>query len=119
MSGNIILIVEGQVKSGSLDDFKAQIKTLVDTTKADEPDTLIYECYLADDNVNFEIYERYRDSAATVVHLKIFMENFAQAFQTVADTTKVTVYGSPDDAVKQILDGFGAVYVALISGFQR
>ena len=119
MSGNIILVVEGKVKPGALDEFKTQMKTLVDTTKADEPDTLIYECYLADDNVNFEIYERYLNSAATLVHLNSYIEKFAEAFQTVGDTTKVTVYGAPDDAVKQILDGFGAIYVAQLSGFQR
>jgi len=119
MSGNIILIVEGQIKPDSLEGFKAQMKTMVDTTKANEPDTLIFECYVTDDNINYQIYERYRDSAATVVHLKFFMENFAKAFQTVAITTQVTVYGSPDDTVKQILDGFGAVYIARLSGFQR
>jgi len=119
MSETIVLIIEGQVKPGALVDFTAQIKNLVDVTKTNEPDTLIYEYYLADDKTSFQIYERYRNSAATVLHLNSFIEKFSQDFQTVAETTSVKVYGSPDQDVKQILDGFGAIYIGQICGFQR
>jgi hypothetical protein len=36
-----------------------------------------------------------------------------------ADTTRLSVYGAPDDEVKVILNSFGAVYFGLIEGFTR
>jgi Methane/Phenol/Toluene Hydroxylase len=36
-----------------------------------------------------------------------------------ADTTRLSVYGAPNDEVKVILNGFGAVYFGLIEGFTR
>lgn len=118
MSENVHWVLEVAIKEGELDNFKAVMNDMVAGTQ-DEAGALIYEWFISDDEKSCHIYERYADSAATMVHLGNFGAKFAERFLTTADPTRFTVYGDPSGDVRDALAGFGAVHMAQIAGFTR
>jgi quinol monooxygenase YgiN len=84
-----------------------------------EPGTLGYEWYLSEDGGTVHVYERYANSEATIAHNAAFAERFADRFVAAVEPTRFTVYGDPSPAAREILDGFGATYLAAWGGFSR
>ena len=119
MSDVVSWVVEAAIKPGELDNFKTLADELVQATRANEPKTLGYEYFLSEDNGSCHIYERYADSAAAMVHLKTFGERFAQRFLAATDITRLTVYGSANEEVRNVLGGFGASFMSQLNGFAR
>lgn len=119
MSDNIYWILEVAIKPGKIDNFKALMKEMVEATQANEPNTLNYEWTITEDNQSCHIYERYVDSAATMVHLRAFGEKFADRFMAAVDPTRLVVYGTPNNELKEALGGFGPVFMAPFGGFAR
>ena len=118
MSDIVSFVVEASIKSGQLDNFKALVEEMVQSTR-NEPDTLTYETFLSDDNKTCHFYDRYANSTATMTHLATFGEKFAERLMNAADITSFTVYGAPNDEVKDLLGGFGAVFMGQMNGFAR
>ena len=118
MSDVISWVVEQSIKPGQLDNFKSLLDELVQST-SNEPNTLAYEWFLGEDNTSCHVYERYADSAATMVHLGTFGEKFAERYLSMVDIVRFTVYGAPNDDVKGVLRGFGATFMGQINGFAR
>ncbi len=75
--------------------------------------------FLSDDETTCHIYERYVDSAATMVHLGNFSEKYGKRFMTYLTPTRFTVYGDPDDNVRAALDKLGVTYMTEVGGFAR
>ena len=86
MSDVVSWLVEVSIKSGQVDNFKALVEELVQSTR-NEPNTLAYEWFLGEDNSSCHIYERYADSAATMTHLGTFGDKFAERFISMVDFT--------------------------------
>lgn len=118
MSEVVSFVVEISIKSGQLDNFKALVEELVQSTR-NEPNTLAYEWFLGEDNSSCQIYERYADSAATMTHLGTLREKFVERLMSVVDITRFTVYGAPNDELKGLLGGFGATFMSQLNGFAR
>jgi len=87
--------------------------------QSNEPDTLNYEWFISEDQQTCHIYERYVDSAATMIHLATFGEKFAERILATVEPTRFVVYGNPDETVRGALAGFGAVHMEEIGGFAR
>lgn len=119
MSNNVHWLLELNIKEGELDNFKVLMKEMVETTQGNESEALIYEWFISEDDKTCHIYERYADSAATMVHLGTFGEKFAERFMASLEPTRFVVYGSPSDEVRAALAGFGAVHMSEIGGFAR
>ena len=92
-------------------------REMIDATKA-EPGTLIYERFIADDE-DVHVFERYRDSAAAVAHLRMFAQMFGKRFADLVDRKRFSVFGTPTPELRQILDPLGARYFAPLAGFSR
>lgn len=107
------------VIDGKLDDAKALMDEMVAATEADEPGALAYEWFLSEDGSTCHLYERYADSDATMVHMGNFTTKFMERFMGCFTPTSIVVYGEPSDAVRGVLDGFGAVYLGSWGGFAR
>jgi len=118
MSDVVSWVVEASIKPGQLDNFKGLAEEMVQSTRK-EPNTLAYEWFLGEDNSSCHIYERYTDSAATMTHLGSFGEKFAERMMSMCDVTRFTVYGAPNEEVKNVLGGFGAVFMGQLNGFAR
>ncbi len=119
MSSNISWLLALSVKEGQNENFKQLMGEMVGFVNQSEPATLNYELYLSDDENTCHIYERYKDSAAVMTHLKGFGENFAERFMGCLEPTGFTVYGNPGADVKEALAAFGPAYMSPSSGFAR
>ncbi len=119
MSDTVSWVLEMAIKPGELDNFKALMDEMVEATQSSQPDTTHYEWFYSDDGSACHIYERYTDSAATMVHLAAFGENFAERFLGAADVARLVVYGNPSEEVRGVVGGFGAVIMEQLGGFAR
>jgi len=119
MSDNVYWLLEVVIKPGEFDNFKALMKKMVQSTQANEPNTLNYEWAITEDSQSCHLYERYVDSAAAMTHLGAFGEKFAERFMAAVEVTRLVVYGKPNNEVKQALSGIGAVFMAPFGGFAR
>ena len=119
MSDTVSWVLEMAIKPGELDNFKGLMEEMVEATQSTQPDTTMYEWFYSEDGSACHIYERYTDSAATMIHLNSFGENFAERFLGAADLTRLVVYGNPNDEVRGVLSGFGAVFMEQLGGYAR
>ncbi len=80
------------------------------------PGTLAYQYADSDDLQTVHIYERYRDSAAFVVHVE---QNFAERFLSLVSFRSLDVYGTRTAQARQALDSFNATYMNLFDDSTR
>lgn len=92
--------------------FRTLMEEMVAPTLANEPGTLNYEWSTSGDGRIGHIFERYVDSDATMVHLASFGQNYTARFMEILSPTGFTVYGSPNQQVKEALAGFGTTRFA-------
>lgn len=118
MGEQVSWLLELAVKPGELEHFRTLMNEMVESTRG-EPGAMTYEWFLSEDGTAVHIYERYTDSAATMTHLGNFGAKFAQRFLSMIEPTRLTVYGTPSDEVKGVLNGFGATYLGPFGGFTR
>ena len=118
MSGTVAWNLQLAVQDGRLEEAKALMAEMVDATRA-EAGAIDYEWFLSADGTVCHICEKYADSAAALEHLGNFGANFAERFLACFSPTALYVYGEPNDAVRDVMDGFGAAYLGLLGGFSR
>ena len=116
MSAEIAWRVELAVKPGRLNEFRALTGEMVEFTRR-EPGVLSYQRFVSDDGRSVQIYERYADSAAAVSHLRNFVKHFGDRFQGLVERRSFTVFGTPSEELRGILDGFGAIYLKPFGDF--
>ena len=119
MSDAVSWVLELTIKDGQRDAVKALAEEMSGATQADEPGATHYEWHLDEDGKTVHIFERYADSAATMVHLGNFGTKFAERFLACLDPARMIVYGDPSAEVRSALAGFGAVHMARLTGFAR
>jgi len=116
MKDQISWQVELAVKPGQLENFRALTGEMVESTRH-EPGVLSYQRFIDDDCRIVHIYERYADSAAAVAHLRIFGTKFGERFLSMVERKRFTVFGSPSEELRNLLDGFGAIYLRSFGDF--
>lgn len=119
MNNNVYWILELAIKDGELDNFRSLMNEMVAATHANEPNTLNYEWTISEDGKICHIYERYVDSAATLIHMGTFGEKYAERFNTAVEATRFMAYGNPNSEVRDVLSGLGAVFMSPFGGFAR
>ena len=119
MSDHVHWLVEFEIKDGQREAFKALMEEMVAATWANEPATMNYEWFLGEDQRTCHIYERYVDSAATMVHLKTFGQTYAERFLKLAEPAGFTLYGNPDAQVLEALAAVGPTRMIEFGGFAR
>ena len=118
MRDEIYWVVTCSVHPGKFEEFKGVVTPLVAATKA-ESGSLAYDYSVNDDETMVHIFEAYRDSEAVVNHVTKTFSQFADRFSACVDVDGFVVYGNPDVAATEILDGFGSVYMTPFEGFTR
>ncbi|MCB8945564.1 MAG: antibiotic biosynthesis monooxygenase [Ardenticatenaceae bacterium] len=119
MSQQVAWVLQMSIKEGQYDNVIALMEEMVAATQANEPGALSYEWSVNDDKTVCHLYERYADSAATMVHMGNFGGKFMKRFFTYMRATGIFVYGSPNDEVKGALAGLKPLYMGSIGGFTR
>ncbi len=118
MSENVHWILEVAVTPGKVAAFKSLMEEMVDSTRK-EPGALSYDWNISPDGAACHIYEYYKDSAATMVHLNNFEKNFAGRFLSMAKPVWFYLYGSPNAEVRAALAGLNPTYYKPFGGFVR
>jgi len=118
MDSQVYFVLELQIQPGKADDYKAIMDELVGASQ-NETETLNYEWNLSEDSNTVHVYERYANSAALMVHLNMFGENYAERFLEIFAPVGLNVYGAPSDEAKEALAGFGARHFKPVGGFAR
>ena len=106
------------VHAGRGSEFRTLMEEMVEFTRG-EQGTQCYEWFLSSDDRSCHLYERYRDSAACLVHMAGFGARFADRFLSCVAPASLSVYGEPSAELRAALDPFGAVYLAPFGGFRR
>jgi quinol monooxygenase YgiN len=91
---------------------------LVANVEANEPGTTHYEWSISEDGTRLFNYDRFEDSAAAMAHLAGFGP-FAERFMAALSPTRVVLYGSPNEDVRNAMAGFNAEPFAEYGGFAR
>jgi quinol monooxygenase YgiN len=110
MSDQISWHVQLAVKPDQLDNFRALTTEMVESTRQ-AAGVLNYERFVSADGNFVHVYERYTDSATAVAHLQSFTKNFSGRFMMMVERTHFTVFGTPSEELRGLLDQFGATYL--------
>ncbi|HXW88415.1 MAG TPA: antibiotic biosynthesis monooxygenase [Streptosporangiaceae bacterium] len=118
MDDGVSWLYELAVKPDQLDNFRTLMVELVDSTRT-EPGALGYEWSLSDDGSVAHVSERYADSAATLTHLAKFRETYGQRFHEAVEPSRLVVYGTPSEQVRDALKASSPAYMSAFAGFTR
>ena len=118
MSGYIVTDFQLSIKEGKLDDFKAIVSTMVDITKMNEPNILVYEYHINEDGTECHLLQTFKDSDAFMVHLANVGHMFDTLFES-ATMTRAKIYGSPSAELQQALALLGVEYFVHLNGIER
>jgi quinol monooxygenase YgiN len=116
---NIFFIVEAKIKPGQFNNFIKVANHMSEVVKSNEPGALDYEWTITPDSSTCFILERYASSDASLTHIKIFREQFAEKFSEVLELTGMTVYGNPNKELREAFGPAGVVSKVLVAGFAR
>lgn len=119
MSDNLIVIAENNTNDGQLDNLKALLTEMIGSIQRDEPGTLNYEWFISEDGKSVDVYERYVDAGACMVHLGNLGQTYAPRLFACVTATKIAIYGNPNDQVRAVFANFAAVYRSPLARFAR
>jgi len=112
MSELIGWCVELAIHPGQLEPFRELTREMAAMTAA-ESGVHAYQRFASAGGEIVHAVEWYASSAAALAHLQAFDEHFAERFARMIDERRrFTVYGMPSPALKEVLDGYGATYLA-------
>ena len=118
MSSAIVTDFQLSIKEGQVEAFKAFVKTMIEVTDANEPNTLVYEWFINEDGTECHLLETFKDSHAFMTHLG----NVGHMFETLfgfATMTRAKIYGSPSTELREALDPLGVEYFGHFNGLTR
>lgn len=118
-SSEVSWIFEASIKPNVAADLKGLIREMSEQADASEPGTLTYHWFISEDGASGQTFERYEDSAAALVHLASFNENYADRLMEMIEPKGMIVYGNASAALRKELAGANPVYMELVDGFSR
>ena len=71
MSSCIVTDFQLSIKEGQVEAFKAFANTMIEITNVNEPNTLVYEWFINEDDSECHLLETFRDSDAFMAHLGV------------------------------------------------
>jgi quinol monooxygenase YgiN len=101
-----------------MDKFKLLTQKLVAATEK-EPGALQFAFSVGSDQKTVDIFERYADSNAALVHQRESFGPFAKEFFALAKLTRWVMYGAFSDEFKKANADFHPIYMSPFGGFVR
>ena len=104
MAGPFIFIVTNRLKPGKLADERKRVPGLVDFVEKNEPRVIAFNEFVNDDGTEVAIVQIHPDADSMAFHMEVIAERAAAAHaETVAATTSIQVFGTPSNAVLEML----------------
>jgi hypothetical protein len=126
MTGPFIFIATNRLKPGKLEDERKRVPELCDFIEANEPRLIAFNEYASDDGTEVGVVQIHPDAESMAFHMTAVAERAAQAYaETLDATTSIQVYGTPSEAVLQVLSHQAGAGVQLavkrhhLGGFTR
>jgi hypothetical protein len=124
--GPFIFIATNRLKPGAYEAERRRVPGLVEFIREGEPRLLAFNEYVNDDRTEVTVVQVHPDAASMELHMGVVRERAAEAYaETLDSTTQVQVFGTPSDAVVEVLRaqaGAGvplAVHAEHLGGFTR
>ncbi len=114
----IFFHIEFSIIDGMADAFKAMADDFIGITYSKEPDTVIYEWYVGDDDKHAVLREGFCCSEALLEHLGN-VGPLLPPLVKIAPITRLEVFGNVSDGVRSALAGLGASHFQHFGGFTR
>ena len=104
MAGPFIFIATNRLKPGKLDAEKQRVPGLVDFVQANERRVIAFNEYGSEDGAEVAVVQFHPDADSMASHMELIAERAANAYaDTVEATTAIQVFGTPSDAVVEML----------------
>lgn len=104
MSGPFIFIATNRLKPGKLDEERARVPGLVDFIEANEPRLIAFNEYVNEEGTEVAVVQVHRDADSMALLMEVVAERAATAYaETVDATTNIQVFGTPSNAVVEVL----------------
>ena len=116
MSDEIAWRVELSVKPDQVGNLLALTDQMVESASV-EVGCLSYQRFIGTDGHSVHVYERYLNSGAALAHLKLFFDQFGDQFSSMVNRNRFTVYGTPSNDLRQMLDKFSPEYLRPFGNF--
>ena len=105
MSGPFIFIATNRLKPGKLAEERKRVPGLVDFVDANEPRLIAFNEYVNNDGTEVAVVQVHPDAESMAFHLEVVAERAAAAYAaTVEATTNIQVFGTPSNAVLEMLE---------------
>jgi hypothetical protein len=99
-----IFIATNRLKPGKLDDEKKRVPDLVGFIQANEPRLIAFNEYANEDGTEVAVVQIHADVDSMVFHMELIAERAASAYANTIDaTTSIQVFGTPSNAVTEML----------------
>lgn len=126
MSGPFIFIATNRLKPGKLAEERKRVPGLVAFVEANEPRLIAFNEYVNDDGTEVAVVQIHPDTESMAFHMEVIAERAAAAYAaTVDSTTSIQVFGTPSNAVLELLERQAGASVPLavkplhLGGFTR
>jgi hypothetical protein len=104
MSAPFIFIATNRLREGKLAAERDRVVDLSRFIEANEPQLLAFNEYVNDDGTEVAVVQVHPDADSMASHMEIVAERAAAAYaETVEATTSIQVFGTPSDAVLDVL----------------
>ncbi len=104
MAGPFIFIATNRLKPGKLDDERARVPGLVDFIQANEPRLIAFNEYANEEGTEVAVVQVHPDADSMAFHMQVVADRAASAYaETVDATTGIQVFGTPSNAVVEVL----------------
>jgi hypothetical protein len=104
VSGPFIFIATNKLKPGKLEDERTRVRDLSEFIAANEPRLLAFNEYADESGTEVGVVQVHPDAQSMQFHMNVVRARAASAYaETLDATTTVQVFGTPDDAILQLL----------------
>ena len=115
MSGPFIFIATNRLKEGKFEAERERLAGLVEFIEESEPRLLAFNEYANEEGTEVGVVQVHPDAESMEFHMKTVAERAARAYaETLEATTSIQVYGTPTEAVLQVLGRQAGAGVPLV-----
>jgi hypothetical protein len=104
VSGPFIFVATNRLKTGRFEDERRRVPALCDFVEANEPRLIAFNEYANDEETEVSVVQVHPDTDSMAFHLGVVRERAERSYrETLDSTTSIQVYGTPTDAILEML----------------
>jgi hypothetical protein len=102
--GPFIFIATNRLKTGKLEAERARVPGLIEFIESNEPRLLAFNEYANEEGTEVAVVQVHPDAESMAFHMQVVADWAAAAYaETLDSTTGIQVFGTPSDAIVDML----------------